>query len=959
MDARVIERTLYPPIVEHLRSIGFDSIGESSAAGKGFSDVVFSMNGHRFVLEIKLDKFSPSLSTKAISQAFSYARQYDTHDILVIIYPDLYKNSLIPDGKWLSNLALNQKVQCHIFTDWWTETLESTASNVFSELKSRIENKNRKIDLQSVVSQIQTIVSDLNVITNYVKKEDLATEVVEKLDLFTAIGEIKDKKVAERQVSTLSSYLLFNQLLFYRIYQKKNPDLKLDELEKIGKIRDLQGYFKKITDIDYESIYKPNILGHIDDNDLIVDTLNRAIEAINLIKAEFITHDLAGRFFHDLIPFEVRKILAAYYTHPNSADLLAGLTIGSWDDTIMDPACGSGTLLIASYATKLDSYKKAHGYENFEQLHKRFIENDITGSDLMPFASHLTTINLAMQEIDQKTNVVRIASMDSLNLASTLKSSAFLKGKGLEIKGFERTAQMTLEGQTAWEKKEGAVSAGGRGAKFYLKPLDVVIMNPPFSDREKMPKEMRDRLNHNETLNNLVGGQVNLWGSFIGLAHLLLKDDGRMGAVIPTNVARGKATQKVRDLLLKNYTCRFMIIPLKDTAFSEGANFSDILFIADKKKPENKDYTAIVSIKLSIKEMSAEDARRLMREMRDCYESRIEKNTDGFEITFMNAADLLKYSDNMMPLIGFRGKGNQQVISGFLDSVKQKAKGKLVKIDSNIIREGFHASPEGLSELVFITKALDDSRIKRAFLIAEEGTAVQIKNTDMTFNIPVSKTHPALRTLTAVKTFHAKDIDRIITTEPEGFKTIKQLSKWKGEFDWFKHSKNVKHKSSYLVVGRRFRPNSPNTHHFAFYSEDKIVAPHTFKILDFDSSDDALLQTMILNSSITMASILMLREQTTGGFTDIMETELVDFDIFNLRKLTEGDKKRLRLLFKYLGKFDFPSITEQYVTSSELLKRLDTTILEILGFGEHEISSTLDKLYKVIADELIRKADQE
>ena len=55
MVARVIERTLYPPIEEHLRSLGFGSIGESSAAGKGFSDVVFSINGHRFVLEIKLD----------------------------------------------------------------------------------------------------------------------------------------------------------------------------------------------------------------------------------------------------------------------------------------------------------------------------------------------------------------------------------------------------------------------------------------------------------------------------------------------------------------------------------------------------------------------------------------------------------------------------------------------------------------------------------------------------------------------------------------------------------------------------------------------------------------------------------------------------------------------------------------------------------------------------------------
>jgi hypothetical protein len=71
MDARVIERTLYPPIVEYLRSINIDSIGESSAGERGFSDVVFTIEDHKFVLEVKLDKFSSSLSMKAISQALT------------------------------------------------------------------------------------------------------------------------------------------------------------------------------------------------------------------------------------------------------------------------------------------------------------------------------------------------------------------------------------------------------------------------------------------------------------------------------------------------------------------------------------------------------------------------------------------------------------------------------------------------------------------------------------------------------------------------------------------------------------------------------------------------------------------------------------------------------------------------------------------------------------------------
>ena len=188
----------------------------------------------------------------------------------------------------------------------------------------------------------------------------------------------------------------------------------------------------------------------------------------------------------------------------------------------------------------------------------------------------------------------------------------------------------------------------------------------------------------------------------------------------------------------------------------------------------------------------------------------------------------------------------------------------------------------------------------------------------------------------------------------EEFDSILDLSKWKGKFDWFKHAKNIREKASYVVVGRRFRPNSDNTHHFAFYSSNKIVAPDTFKILDFSNEDDALIQTLTLNSSITMANIMMLKEQTTGGFTDIRETELKVFDIFNIKNLSNTDKEKLRKLLGSLAKSEFPSIREQYASSNELRYRLDSEILEALGFGVKEIKNVLDKVYKTIADELER-----
>jgi hypothetical protein len=959
---KIIERTLYEPIAGYLKENGFeDVVTEARAGERDFSDLVFTIHNKLFVVEVKISKPTTTLSLSAMAQAARYARLYNTQNYIVLIFPESYKNQPITNSEMLIKIALHEKIPCLIFSDYWTESLNETPANLFNNLKNLVESEKRKIVFRTVVEQIKRFVLDLNSVVYQVKTDELVSEVVEKLELFTAIGEVKDKELAKRQITNLSSYLLFNQLLFYHIYQKlgKNPKLNKLELQEITKTKDLQVYFDAITDIDYKSIYRTNILAHIPNDKDVVEVLNQVIEALKLLRAEYVTHDLAGRFFHDLIPFEVRKVLAAFYTHPNSADLLSGLTIDSWNESVIDPACGSGTLLVSSYQRKRELYQKKIGNDDLKKMHKEFLEQDISGIDIMPFASHITTINLAMQDIEQRTNLVRIASMDSLELAPSLKSKIFISGKGIRISGFERSIQKSLIGADIITKRQGAVSMDGKGAEFYLNPSDIVIMNPPFSDREKMPKEMRDKLNNNITLNRICGGQVNFWGLFLALSDLLIKDNGKIGAVLPINLARGDASKQIREFLLKNYTTKFIIKPLTDVAFSEGASFKDILYIARKKKPEKIDYTGIVSIKTSIKHLSHEQVLEIVKELGSCYIAHKDKETDQFEVKFIKTLDLLNYSNNLMPLIGFTSHRNKEIFDSFLKKIREHSVRLTIKIPSKIVSEGFHASPAGLSELVFITRPLDKARVERAFMTlkkeSKDSIEVELKNGELSLDIPRSKLRPALRTLTAVKTFNPEAIDYILIQQPEQFNTILNLSKWKESFDWSEQKKNVDKKESFVVVGRRFRPNSNNTHHFAFYAKQKLVSPDTFKILKFEDNKEALIQTLILNSSITMANILSYREQTTGGFTDIRESELISFDIFNFGRLNEKQKEKLESRFDELKKVDFPSINEQYVKNFKEKRLLDSTILEVLGFEKVEINKLLDELYPAIAEELQAK----
>lgn len=951
---RIEEKTLYPPIIKHLEQQGFQAIGNTMVQGKE-PDILFKYGDMKFVIEVKVGK-KDAVGLNAVAQAYDYARKLQTQNVIILIYPEDIRNYAVDNFDVIHRIAVEDELWAIILTESWTENRAVTLDFLSRQLKLTIEKQLSRIDFASAVKLIEGYASDLNSVVYQIRTDELIAEVVDKLDLFASIGDIKGKEAAENQIVSLASFLLFNQLLFYHVYTRKAKGNDLPELGDIQSLKDIESYFDLITEIDYKSIYRTNLLAHIPETESVVAVINDVIKAIKLLRAEYISHDLAGRFFHDLIPFEVRKILAAFYTHPNSADILTGLAIDSTDSTVIDPACGSGTLLVSSYKTKMRLFKEKVIGANNKRIHKQFLENDLTGIDIMPFAAHISTLNLAMQNIEQPTNLVRIASMDSLGMAPDLRNKLFLSGKGLRISGFEHTIQSQLTGDNIVIRKRGAVSMQGGGRGFYLNPVDLVIMNPPFSDREKMPTEMREKINDNKTLNKISGNRVNLWGSFMALSDLLLKNNGKVAAVIPINIARGEATRKIREFMLRNYTTEYLVKPLEDEAFSEGASFKDILFISRKRKPTRSDYTAIVTIKTSIKSLPTDAIRGVTNRIKNSYKQKIPINSNTVEVEFVKTLDILKYEANLMPLIGFSSSKNKKVLDTFLEKITTRAANRLKKIDKNLISEGFHASPSGLSELVFITRPIENARIERAFLVLDdensESITAKVKGLEELHTIPRSKVKPALRTLTGIQKFNSSNVDYILIDEPDQFENILTLSKWNGIFDWSKQRENVRRKGSHLVVGRRFRPNSKNTHHFAFFSETEMISPHTFKLIRFEKIEESKLQCLILNSTITIANILSFREQTTGGFTDIMESELTLFDIFNIDNLESDAKVRLLDLFDSLSNEKFPSIVDQYVTTDENRIALDMEILVSLGFNTEEAKKILHEVYETIIEEL-------
>ena len=956
---RIEERTLYSPIIEYLKELGFESVGETTVTKK-HPDILFKLSSTSFVIEVKIGK--PEVGLSAMAQAYGYAKNLRTENIIILIYPEKFRNQTILDMRIVPQIALDEEINALILTEFWTEKVKDKPKNIFRKLKNIIAIEKIKIDFKTVVDLIGSYVKDLNSIIYQVKTDELISEVVEKLNLFTSIGEIRDKELAKKQIMNLSSYLLFNQLLFYHIYKKRTKNMQLNDLDEIYSVKEIQRYFDAITDIDYQSIYRVNILGHVPDRPEIIQTLNELINAIKLLRAEHITHDLAGRFFHDLIPSEVRKVLAAFYTHPNAAKILADLTIDSWDETVIDPACGSGTLLVSAYERKQELYTKLYGFKDLGEVHKRFIEEDITGIDIMPFAGHITTINLTMQNIEQETNIVRIGCRDSLSLAKNLKNKDFTEFSGIKISSYSEKVQKTLSG--IYEEKvmgTGAISPKGKGEEFYLRPFDVLLMNPPFSDREKMPEDMRNEIKSNKILGNISGHRINLWGYFLALADLLLKPNGKMGVVIPINIARGKATEKIRNYLLKNYHIKYIIKPVGDLAFSEGAAFRDILFIAEKRKPEKHDLTAIIFLKKSIREINIEKTKKIIEKI---YKIEPKKDysysNEDFDIFFIGNDKLLDHKSNLMPLLWASHADSIHNIERFLELIRKKSTNILVKIKKESLREGFHSSPKGMSEMVYITRPLEKSRITRAFLILDkedkEYVYFRIKKTNLKFKIKKDKILPALRTLTGIKNLELNNnSDYIILYNFKGFDQILRLSKWKNKknFNWNSVLNEAKRKKSYLALSYRINPYSKNTSFLAVSNTRRFIpSDGAFKVFMVKNNKDAIMLSLDLNSIHYLTQFFINKGETTGQFSIIRSDEFALIDIIDLNKLSTKEKESLLNLFEKLKDVEFPSIIEQLENRFWARVELDKTILKILGFSDGEINEWLPKVYDTLVSEL-------
>ncbi|MFQ6086460.1 MAG: class I SAM-dependent DNA methyltransferase [Candidatus Bathyarchaeia archaeon] len=947
---RATEWTIRDLLQEELRKRGVKVVPEVSIAtpvGRLMPDMVLK-NGAEYVVETKLGTVADLLN--AVIKLGDYKKYSGAKGAFAVLFPEQLRRPWDPE--MLRSIALDPSLKytvTYTFDDFrpsgsfegsLAQIADWIARQVLKPLPIEVETSFAIRVLRGTVHYVTGIMRQL--------KGEQLEDIFGGKTVFENILQYEEGRYPLEQMRQAATYLLINQLLFYHVLARVGIFEPIDEA-KIEKPGDLAGYFEQVLEKDYSAVFGFDVASRLPVN--ATEMVRNVVKIIGVLSPEKIRHDLLGKVFHELIPFEIRKAVAAFYTNNEAAEILAQLAIDKPDAKVMDLAVGSGTLLVAAYRRKRELLQKVKGTIELED-HKRFLEQDLTGIDIMPFAAHLAVVHLSLQTLLYETEKVRVAVWDS----TELKPGQTIPAIWSELSAAYRrpTLDMFAKGdlpEEAYVAKGTVTLEEVSGEKIPLEQADLVIMNPPFTRQERLPKDYKIALNKRlQRYEKYLHGQLGLYGYFVFLADRFVKEDGRIAFVLPATVLRVKSAKGVRRLLTKDYSIEHIITAWERAAFSEGAQFREILLVAKKTEPQRESRCVITSLKKLPR--SVEEAREYAQKIKSASQKLgiDEIYDDETMTTRVVTQDKLKRNmENLYALISTYDLKTSTFLEQMLERASQKltlfrnylksVKGEILEFD---YRPPFHGA--FLIEPFRAIKKVDQWTVKKA-----EGTSLIIENrfTKEGLSVPFKVLKRGLRRPARTDKMDLTDIlDYVIIAKFEGiervFKNTSAIERWRNY---------VRRRLANLLISRRFDISAKGTTLIAFYSSTPMVGVDMWSIKGITDGNAKIL-TIWFNSTLNLLATLVYRTETRGAWMKLHEYAMKETSILNPDVLSQNDRKTLLDLFDDIKSESFPSLLQQLTDRFPLRVKIDKAVLKILGFGDDKIDRILDYLYPALAKEI-------
>ena len=440
--------------------------------------------------------------------------------------------------------------------------------------------------------------------------------------LAAALDLVPEDDGGAKGICTVAALMLCNACLLQRRLRDE-PEMKtIMRLDKVAGARHpsevLEAAWEAILEKDYAPVFRPAlaVLGALREGKAIDDAIRRVAECANRVADSLsdLGYDHAGPLYHRILGSA--KSDGAFYTNNLSAVMLARLAftreLVDWSDPeavtnlrIIDPACGTGTLLMAALETIKSRVAETRELNNGEKnaLHKRLVEDVLCGLDINRHGVQLAACNMTLGA-----PTVDYARMNLVTMPHGPQSDGPPKAGSLEILTAADDAR-DLSAMTAPSRSLESLDAAqvneSAEIRFPLRDLDAVIMNAPFTANENRSRKygeagrkamQRHELGIQEHLErrDRAAGEVITANSirtfFTPLANMLIgSTSGLLAMVIPTTACTGPSGVAERRFLAKRFHIETVVTshdPRRPN-FSENTAIHESLLVCRRRTRTN------------------------------------------------------------------------------------------------------------------------------------------------------------------------------------------------------------------------------------------------------------------------------------------------------------------------------------------------------------------------------------
>lgn len=505
------------------------------------------------------------------------------------------------EWKWAEqaiNYSWNKSVSWAVLSDFEGVKIfnadlppKNLASNLFMELK--FGEFEEKFDDLWLLSKESFQNQALDVQAEKWRKSDKRTQVGQKLfeDLMTW-RNLLTKQISKQNNPSIDDLnegvqTILDRLIFIRTAEdRKIVSPSLEPMLK-AKSQNIYTDLKKLF-IDFDKTFNSKLFStHVCDKwEIESKTLSKIINGLyveeNGYKYDFsvITADVLGGMYEQYLSFvqnektdtthkSKRKAQGIYYTPKYIVDYLLdeslekilSYKVESKQIKILDPACGSGSFLIAAYDRLIEAQNKvsqASLYDSFEIL-----QESIYGVDIDEQAVEVAQLNLLLKALVQKTLLPTLRQNlrhgNSLIFGDVIELHNLFGEEIYENSPFDYVKELP-----------NIFDSGG---------FDLIIGNPPyvFARGGSFESNVKNFFkNHYEVAQY----QLNTYALFIERAFQLLKSDGYLAFIVPNTWLTIQSYSSLRKYLLEN-SSMLKVINIHDKVFS-AANVDTCLLIAKK-----------------------------------------------------------------------------------------------------------------------------------------------------------------------------------------------------------------------------------------------------------------------------------------------------------------------------------------------------------------------------------------